>query len=89
MSISEVATLGQQALLVALLVSLPVLLAALIVGVLISLLQAVTQIQEMTLTFVPKIVATMIALVVFGPWMMQVLMTFTIHLFQQASRLAR
>lgn len=87
MSISEVATLGQQALLVALLVSLPVLMAALLVGVGISLLQAVTQIQEMTLTFVPKILATMVALVVFGPWMMQVLVTFTTHLFQEAARL--
>jgi len=89
LSVSEVATLGQQALLVALLVSLPVLLSALIVGVLISLVQAVTQIQEMTLTFVPKIIATMVALVVFGPWMMQVLMSFTTNLFQQAARLAR
>lgn len=66
---------------ITLLVSAPMLLVGLIVGVLISLFQAVTQIQEMTLVFVPKIVAVMIALVASLPWMMSLMITFTQNIF--------
>ncbi len=66
---------------VTLLVSAPVLLVGLIVGILISLFQAVTQIQEMTLTFIPKIVACFIALVAALPWMINILLTFAHSLF--------
>jgi flagellar biosynthesis protein FliQ len=66
---------------VTLLVSAPVLLVGLIVGIMISLFQAVTQIQEMTLTFIPKIVACFIALVAALPWMINILLTFTYSLF--------
>jgi flagellar biosynthesis protein FliQ len=65
---------------VALLVSAPVLLVGLIVGVVISLLQAVTQVQEMTLVFVPKIVACLIVLVAALPWMINILVSFTHNL---------
>jgi flagellar biosynthetic protein FliQ len=54
-----------------------------VVGVLISLFQAVTQIQEMTLTFVPKILAVLLALLVFAHWILEQIMDFTIHLIEQ------
>jgi flagellar biosynthesis protein FliQ len=66
---------------ITLLVSAPVLIVALVVGVLISLFQAVTQVQEMTLVFVPKIVACLIALVAALPWMLNLLVSFTHNLF--------
>ena len=64
-----------------LLISAPVLIVGLVVGVLISLFQAVTQVQEMTLVFVPKIVACLIALVAALPWMINILISFTHNLF--------
>ena len=54
-----------------LMVSLPVLLVSLVVGVVISLFQSVTQMQEMTITFVPKIIATFLSLIIFGAWMIE------------------
>ncbi|SMC19350.1 flagellar biosynthetic protein FliQ [Desulfacinum hydrothermale DSM 13146] len=69
--------MARQALETMLMVSLPVLLVSLIVGVLISLFQAITQIQEMTITFVPKIVATFLALLIFGAWMSGKMIAFT------------
>ncbi|MDY6910652.1 MAG: flagellar biosynthesis protein FliQ [Thermodesulfobacteriota bacterium] len=74
--------IARQALETMLLVSLPILLISLIVGVLIGIFQAVTQIQEMTITFVPKIVITFISLLVFGPWMTGKLIDFTREIFQ-------
>lgn len=65
-----------------LLMSLPVLLVCLIVGVAISVFQAVTQIQEATITFVPKIVATFLALLVFGAWMIGLITDFTREVLQ-------
>jgi flagellar biosynthetic protein FliQ len=66
---------------VTLLVSAPVLLVGLIVGLAISVFQAVTQVHEMTLTFVPKIIAVMIAMLIALPWMMNLIVTFTHNLF--------
>jgi flagellar biosynthesis protein FliQ len=66
---------------VMLLVSAPVLIVGLVVGVVISLLQAVTQIQEMTLVFVPKIIAVMVVLVAALPWMINIMVTYTHNLF--------
>lgn len=65
-----------------LLISSPVLLVSLIVGLVISILQAATSIQEVTLTFVPKVIVIAIVLVLTLPWMMDVLVSFTINLFQ-------
>ncbi|MEI7542198.1 MAG: flagellar biosynthesis protein FliQ [bacterium] len=81
MSIEFVINFGREALLVTLLVAAPLLGLALLVGVVISIFQAVTQIQEMTLTFVPKIIVVMLAVIVFGPWMLRILMNFTTTLF--------
>ena len=66
---------------ITLLVSAPVLLVGLVVGLAISIFQAVTQVHEMTLTFVPKIIAVMIAMLVALPWMMNLLVSFTHNLF--------
>lgn len=73
--------LAQQALMVTLYVSAPLLGLALLVGLAISIFQATTQIQEQTLSFVPKIVAVLGAVVVFGPWMLTTLMEYTTNLF--------
>lgn len=89
MSPDFVLDIGKQALIMVLLLASPMLLLGLAVGVLISILQSVTQIQEMTLTFVPKIVATVLALIFFGPWMLRLLMSFSMQLLAQLPQLAR
>jgi len=66
---------------VTLFMAAPVLIVALVVGVAISLFQAVTQVQEMTLVFVPKIVAVLVALVAALPWMISLLLSFTHNLY--------
>jgi len=75
-------TIFAQAMQTAMLVSAPVLLVGLVVGTLIAFLQSLTQIQETTLTFVPKLIATFIVMVVFAPWMLQVLAGYTTELIQ-------
>ena len=72
---------GKEVVWVTLLVAGPMLLFGLIVGLIVSVFQAVTQVHEMTLTFIPKILAVMFALVLFFPWMMQIMLTFTEKLF--------
>lgn len=64
----------------ALLISAPLLGVTLVVGLLISVLQVVTQVQEMSLTYIPKIIAAIIVLVAFGPWMLKRLLAFSISL---------
>jgi len=77
-----VINIGTQALEMILWLSLPMLVVALVVGVAISLFQAVTQIQEMTLTFVPKIIAVFAAMILVAPWLVETLVTFTRQLFE-------
>jgi flagellar biosynthetic protein FliQ len=69
--------IAKQALALILLLSLPPLITSVVVGVLISLLQALTQVQEQTLTFVPKILATVIVIIVFAGWTFQKMIIFT------------
>jgi len=76
-----IAGIGQRAIFVTLELAAPVLVFALVAGLVVSVFQAVTQIQEMTLALVPKILAVIVALVVFGPWMMRTLVEFTRELF--------
>lgn len=76
-----VVTIGKSALETVILISAPMLLMSLIVGLLISIFQAVTQINEATLTFVPKIIVTFLALLLFFPWMLRVMLGFTTSLF--------
>ena len=71
------------------LISMPVLLAGLIVGVLISIIQVMTQIQEMTLTFVPKIIVVFIVMMLFGPWMLRKLTDFTVNVLTEIPNLVR
>ena len=73
--------IAQRAILVTLKLSDPILGFALLTGVLVSLFQAMTQIQELTLALIPKILAVVLALVLFGPWMLRVLVEFTSELF--------
>ncbi len=80
MTEATVVGLAREAVELTLLISMPMLLAGLVVGLIISIFQAVTQIQEMTLTFVPKIVAVFLAILVSFPWMMHKLLTFTQHI---------
>ncbi len=77
MSPETVIGVARQALQVTLLVSLPILGIGLVVGVVVSLLQAATQIQEMTLTFVPKIISIFVGLLLLLPWIMNHLISFT------------
>lgn len=72
---------ARNAMVVALQVSLPFLVLSLVTGLVISIFQAVTQINEMTLTFVPKILAVFVAGALFGPWIMNSLMTYVANLF--------
>lgn len=74
-------------LLAALLITAPILLPVMIVGLAISILQVVTQVQEISLTFVPKIVTVFIAVVVFGPWMLRKLLAFAAAAITQAGSL--
>lgn len=75
--------LGKEALSVALLVAAPILGVGMLVGIIVSIFQATTQIQEQTLTFVPKIVAIVFTLLIFGPWMLKVILQFSQNLFLQ------
>ncbi len=76
MTPESVVTFGRQALELLLAVVSPLLLVALVVGTLISILQAVTQVNESTLTFLPKLVALALTLVLIGPWMLSMLVDY-------------
>ena len=80
MTPETVLTVGTAAIEITLLMAAPPLLAALLMGLLISVFQAATQINEMTLSFIPKLVAIFVVLVVFGPWMLSLLVDYTRNL---------
>jgi flagellar biosynthesis protein FliQ len=82
MNTQTVLTLGQDALETMLVVSGPLLAVALIVGLLVSILQAATQINEMTLSFIPKILGIFATLLLFGPWMLVTLIDYTARLIE-------
>lgn len=79
--------IGRDALWVIALIASPLLLSALGVGLLVGMIQAATQIQEMTLTFIPKLIVLALALLIAGPWMLGVLTDFTINLIQSIPEL--
>lgn len=70
-----------------LMVAAPMLLAGMLVGLLVSTFQAATQINEQTLSFIPKIVAIFLTLLFFGPWIIRIMVTFTIGLFETMATL--
>ena len=81
MNPDSVIALVRQALEVSMLVAGPLLLASLATGLLVSIFQAATQINEMTLTFIPKLVVMFVILVVFGPWMLELLVDYVVRLY--------
>jgi len=76
-----VTAIGKETIEVILMVSAPVLIAGMVVGLIISVFQAVTQIQEMTLTFVPKIIVVFLVLLALAPWMMEIMIKYTSGIF--------
>ncbi|CNJ92193.1 flagellar biosynthesis protein FliQ [Yersinia enterocolitica] len=81
MTPESVMALGVEAMKIALALAAPLLLAALVSGLIVSLLQAATQINEMTLSFIPKILAVFAALVIAGPWMLSLILDYMRNLF--------
>lgn len=81
MSQDTVVNLASQAITLALSVAGPLLLASLVIGLLVSVFQAVTQIQEQSLTLIPKIAAIIVVVVVMGPWMLDHLVAYTTNLY--------
>ncbi len=79
---AEIVTLAVDSLKLALLLSLPALLVGMIVGLLVSIFQATTQINEMTLSFVPKILAIAVVMILTMPWMMNEMIDFTTYVFK-------
>ncbi|BCS99280.1 flagellar biosynthetic protein FliQ [Desulfoluna limicola] len=77
-----VVTFAKESIILTLLLSAPMLILGLLVGLLISIFQAVTSIQEMTLSFVPKIVAVLLGFLFFMPWMLEKITTFTIRVIE-------
>jgi flagellar biosynthetic protein FliQ len=77
MSPETVMSLGQQALKLTLFLAAPLLLTALVIGLIVGLFQAATQIQEMTLSFIPKLIAMGMVFLIAGPWMLHIWMDFT------------
>ncbi len=88
MSPEFVVHLGKEAIFLMLLISAPMLIAGLVVGLGISILQAVTQIHEVTLTFIPKILAVSLALMIALPWMMQKMLDFMTMLLARIPMMA-
>ena len=82
MSGDMVIQLGQDALLVVLVVCAPMLGLGLSVGLMVSVFQATTSIQEQTLAFIPKIIAVFVAILIFGPWMLSIMIEFFADVFQ-------
>lgn len=85
MTSETVLALTERGIITILLVAGPILLLALAVGLLVSVFQATTQIQEQTLAFIPKIIAVLIGVVVFGSWMLNVIVEFTTDIYENLS----
>jgi flagellar biosynthetic protein FliQ len=83
MTPETITTIGQQALWVTVMIAAPLLGSALAVGLLVGMIQAATQINEMTLSFIPKLMVLVMALVVAGPWMLSVIVNYTRQLMEQ------
>ena len=81
--------IGRDALFMVMLVSAPMLGLGLLVGILVSIFQATTQIQEQTVAFIPKIVAVFVAILVFGPWILSLLIDYTRELFLTIPQMIR
>ncbi|SFL72351.1 flagellar biosynthesis protein FliQ [Pelosinus propionicus] len=80
---------GREALTMVMLIAAPMLGLGLLVGILVSIFQATTQIQEQTLVFIPKIIAIFIAILVFGPWMLSLMVDYTREIFINLPNMVR
>lgn len=80
---------GREALTMVLLISAPMLGLGLLVGIMVSIFQATTQIQEQTLSFIPKIIAIFVAILIFGPWMLSLLVDYTRQIFVSLPQMIR
>ncbi|MBO5400657.1 MAG: flagellar biosynthesis protein FliQ [Spirochaetaceae bacterium] len=89
MSLGTVTALIRDGVFLVLKLSSPILIAALVVGLIVAIIQAVTSIQEQTLTFVPKLLVILIALVLLGSWMFASLRSYTVSLFEMIPDMAR
>lgn len=87
MSISQVTEVFQAAMIAALKLSAPILIISVAIGLVISIFQAATQIHEQTLSFVPKLFAIVLILVILGPWMMQTMNDFVVYIFSLIRKL--
>ncbi|MGZ6370628.1 MAG: flagellar biosynthesis protein FliQ [Bdellovibrionota bacterium] len=84
-----VMALGQEAIKTTIYLAAPMLLAAMVIGIIVSILQAITQINESTLTFIPKMVAVLVVLTVMAPWMLEVLQHYATEVLGSAGDLVR
>lgn len=84
-----VITLGQNALYTGLLIAAPLLGLSLVIGLVVGIFQATTQLQDQTLSFVPKIIAVLVAFVLLAPWMMKIMVAFTQNLFMNIQYLTK
>lgn len=82
MSQAQVLSIVRSALYMVILLSAPMAIFGLVVGIIVSIFQAVTQINEQTLVFIPKIIAIIVALILFGPWMLNTMVDFTNGIFR-------
>jgi flagellar biosynthesis protein FliQ len=89
MTEAYVLNLAQSAIMLILILAGPVLLISLVIGLIISLIQAATQINEATMTFIPKIIGIVAVLLILGSWMLQQLIVFTSNIFNSLANLAR
>ncbi len=81
--------LGQDAIQTTAMIAAPMLVSALIIGLIISVFQAVTQINEATLTFIPKMIVIFMVIIIAGPWMLDVMSSYTIELFENIATMVR
>lgn len=86
MTSDTVISIAEQGIWTVLMISGPVIILALVVGLIVSIFQATTQIQEQTLAFVPKIVAVLLGLVFFGPWMVEHMVSYANDIFSNLTR---
>lgn len=81
--------IGRDALAMVMLVSAPMLVLGLVVGVMVSIFQATTQIQEQSLAFIPKIIAVFVSILIFGPWMLSLIVDYTREIFLSLPNMVR
>lgn len=89
MSEDQVMSIAAETLKTMMLIGGPMLIAAMVIGIIVSILQAITQINEATLTFIPKMVAIVLVLVVMAPWMLEVLQNYSQEIFGNFSEWVR